>query len=189
MAAYRLRPLLTALPNTRNLSLYKSNISLSNLYPKSSLNFTTPVSIPDNGSAFSGFIPVDKVDITYSRSSGPGGQHVNTVNTKVDVRFHVESAEWLSDDVKKRILENLKNKINKDGYLVVRSDKTRSQIYNQADAMMILRRLIHSALVTKPAITQETLEVLRKRKEKANQERLMKKRMHSLKKKDRQDNF
>lgn len=45
--------------------------------------------------------------ITYSRSSGPGGQHVNTVNTKVDLRVHLESASWLHPDIRARILEKV----------------------------------------------------------------------------------
>lgn len=49
----------------------------------------------------------DKLDITYSRSSGPGGQNVDKVNTKVDLRFHVASAEWLSQDIRDRILEQV----------------------------------------------------------------------------------
>lgn len=45
--------------------------------------------------------------ITYSRSSGPGGQHVNTVNTKVDLRFKVAEAQWISEKVKSRLLNEV----------------------------------------------------------------------------------
>ena len=50
---------------------------------------------PPTGDEFSGFIPVNKLDITYSRSRGPGGQHVNIANTKVDLRFHLNKATWI----------------------------------------------------------------------------------------------
>ncbi|KAI8854756.1 hypothetical protein BC829DRAFT_439036 [Chytridium lagenaria] len=40
-------------------------------------------------------IPVDKLEISFSRSSGPGGQNVNKVNTKVDLRFEPSDADWL----------------------------------------------------------------------------------------------
>jgi hypothetical protein len=50
----------------------------------------------------------DKLHITYSQSSGPGGQNVNTVNTKVDLRFHVASAEWISQDIRDKILEQVR---------------------------------------------------------------------------------
>lgn len=52
---------------------------------------------------FNGYIPMNKITVTYSRSSGPGGQNVNKLDTKVDVRFHVESAEWISEEVRERL--------------------------------------------------------------------------------------
>jgi hypothetical protein len=50
----------------------------------------------------------DKLHITYSRSAGPGGQNVDKVNTKVDLRFHVGSAEWISQDIRQRILDRVR---------------------------------------------------------------------------------
>ena len=41
--------------------------------------------------------------MTYSRSSGPGGQNVNKINSKVDLRFHLASAEWLSSELKEKV--------------------------------------------------------------------------------------
>lgn len=46
----------------------------------------------------------DKVQITGCRSSGPGGQHVNTTNTKATLRFHLESADWIPEELRKRLL-------------------------------------------------------------------------------------
>lgn len=57
---------------------------------------------------FNGYIPMNKITVTYSRSSGPGGQNVNKLDTKVDVRFHVESAEWISEEVRERLLIRVK---------------------------------------------------------------------------------
>lgn len=56
---------------------------------------------------FNGYIPMNQLKITYSRSSGPGGQNVNCVDTKVDIRFHVTSADWLSEETKKLLLEQV----------------------------------------------------------------------------------
>lgn len=50
-------------------------------------------------------VPINKVQIIYSRSSGPGGQNVNKVNTKVTLRFDLRFADWMSDKVKQRLIE------------------------------------------------------------------------------------
>lgn len=63
--------------------------------------------MPDPKAKFSGFIPLDKIKITYSGSSGPGGQNVNCVNTKVDLRFQVDSATWLSEEIRTKLMEQV----------------------------------------------------------------------------------
>lgn len=60
-----------------------------------------------NDVKFSGYIPIEELDVTYSRSSGPGGQNVNCVDTKVDVRFKVEGAKWIPEVVRTRLLEEV----------------------------------------------------------------------------------
>ncbi|XP_067005115.2 large ribosomal subunit protein mL62 [Anabrus simplex] len=176
---------IVSLCNTRHSS-YNSSLSLKNLYPSSSLLITTPSKVPESsGGNYSGYIPIDQLQITYSRSSGPGGQNVNVVNSKVDLRFHVESASWISSDIKAKLLEKYKTKITKDGFFVIRSEKTRSQQLNLADAMERLRSTIWKLLEPEPSITPETEEMLRRRKEKAVRMRLVEKRMKSQKKEDR----
>lgn len=63
-------------------------------------------------SKFNGYIPMKKVEVKYSRSSGPGGQNVNKVDTKVDLRFHVESSTWIPDAVREKILAQVKTFLN-----------------------------------------------------------------------------
>lgn len=46
---------------------------------------------------------MNDISVTYSRSSGPGGQNVNRVDTKVDLRFHLETAEWISEAVREKM--------------------------------------------------------------------------------------
>lgn len=70
-------------------------------------------------------IPLDKIDLRYSRSSGPGGQNVNKLNTKVDIRFHVASADWLPQAVRDRIVLYNPQRINKEGDLIVTSQESR----------------------------------------------------------------
>ncbi|XP_018323920.1 peptidyl-tRNA hydrolase ICT1, mitochondrial [Agrilus planipennis] len=170
----------------RQLSSYKSAISLANMYPQSSLKLST-VKPPPQKEEFNGYIPIDDLVITYSRSTGPGGQNVNKVNTKVDLRFHLETAKWLNDNVKKNLAEQLRSKITKDGFLVFKSDLTRFQQMNVADCLEKLRTAIREASKDKSSnISSETEELIRRRKEKAARERLTIKRHRSQIKADRQ---
>ena len=70
-------------------------------------------------------IPLDKIELRYSRSSGPGGQNVNKLNTKVDIRFNVREADWIPPAVRDRILLYNPNRINNDGELIVTSQEGR----------------------------------------------------------------
>lgn len=70
-------------------------------------------------------IPLDAINLSFTRSSGAGGQNVNKVNTKVEIRFHVDSASWIPADWKDRLKQQQGNKINKEGELVVSSQEHR----------------------------------------------------------------
>ncbi|XP_053607442.1 large ribosomal subunit protein mL62 [Plodia interpunctella] len=165
---------------------YKSSISLETLYPNSSLKLTTPSFNPDPKEKFSGFIPIEKLDITYSASSGPGGQNVNKVHTKVDLRFKLSEADWLHPDIRQKLTELHAKKLTKEGYLIVRSDVTRSQQLNLADCMRKLREMIRDAAVTKKEASPETQERIRQRHLKAARMRVAIKREESLKRAMRQ---
>ncbi|KAJ6388810.1 hypothetical protein OIU77_027213 [Salix suchowensis] len=84
-------------------------------------------------------ITLDHVTVSFARSGGPGGQNVNKVNTKVDMRFNVTNAYWLNDRIRERIMQMEKNRINKDGEIVVSSTKTRTQKGNIDDALAKLQ--------------------------------------------------
>jgi peptidyl-tRNA hydrolase ICT1 len=70
---------------------------------------------------FSATVTRDKLIINFSRSQGPGGQNVNKVNSKADVRFHVDSADWISPEVRERLKTSYAHFINKEGELIVQS--------------------------------------------------------------------
>lgn len=98
----------------------------------------------------------------------------------------MESANWIPENAKQRILNEHKTKINKDGFLIIRSEVTRFQQLNLADALEKLRNLIReSEKSLKPEMSADTLEKIRKRQEMAANQRLMLKRQKSATKESR----
>ncbi|KAG5675338.1 hypothetical protein PVAND_005248 [Polypedilum vanderplanki] len=169
-------------------SCYKSDISLETLYPNSKQNIFTPSPPSLSQEKFNGYIPIDQLQISYDRASGPGGQNVNKVATKVDLRFHVQSANWIPEKAKQQLIENNKMKINKEGFLIIKSDLTRYQQMNLADALEKLRNLIREAEKPKNVeLSPETLEKIRKRQEIAANQRLIQKRQKSATKEGRKE--
>jgi len=84
---------------------------------------------------------------SFARSSGPGGQNVNKVSTRVTLRFNVDASSVLTPELRRRIYSKLASRINKDGVLQVTSQRTRSQELNRADVLerfaTLLRETIH----------------------------------------------
>jgi ribosome-associated protein len=72
---------------------------------------------------------------TASRSSGAGGQNVNKVSSRIELRFHVSSSASLSEEEKKMVLEKAGNKISKEGFLQIFSQTSRSQLVNKQTAV------------------------------------------------------
>ncbi|MGC1391114.1 MAG: alternative ribosome rescue aminoacyl-tRNA hydrolase ArfB [Bacteroidales bacterium] len=81
-----------------------------------------------------------------SRSSGPGGQNVNKVSTKVELRFNLLLTTSFSDNEKELIFNKLKNKINSDGEIILVSQSERSQLMNKLAVTEKFYDLVSKAL-------------------------------------------
>lgn len=90
-------------------------------------------------------IPTDKLNISFTRSSGAGGQNVNKVNTKVELRFHLMEATWIPQEVRQRIKQNQASKMNKDGFIILSSQEFRTQGQNRKDVLDKLQDIILKA--------------------------------------------
>lgn len=91
-------------------------------------------------------IPLSEVVELASRSSGPGGQHVNTSSTRVTLRWNLRTTEGLHAPARARAIARLAGRLSRTGELVVHSDRHRSRRRNQETARERLREIVEEAL-------------------------------------------
>lgn len=128
-------------------------------------------------------IILSELQFSTSRSSGPGGQHVNKTESRVTVDFYVLRSKGLTDFEKMLLLENLSYRMTKEGVLQLSCSNSRSQAKNKEDCIDRLFVLITKNTVVKKKRLKTTISKA------AKQKRLDKKKQRSQIKKLRGKNF
>lgn len=125
-------------------------------------------------------LPLSELDFSFTRSGGPGGQHVNRNETKVELRWDITNSATLNDHQRRLIQERLPQYITKDGILRLVSNETRSQHRNRQAVMQRLQNLVTEALrprrkrrPTRPSagVRARRIEQKRRRSEKKKRRR------------------
>ena len=100
-------------------------------------------------------IPLSEFELSYARSSGPGGQNVNKVNSKAILRWNIFRTMSLPFDVRMRVIKKLESKLTSQGEILITSDRFRDQTMNREDCFEKLRIFI-AAAVNPPKVRKKT---------------------------------
>lgn len=100
-------------------------------------------------------IPASELGWRFSRSSGPGGQHVNTSDSRVELSWNVAESAVLSDGQRLRLVSRLGQRLV-DGVLTVSASERRSQLRNREIALAKLSALVAEGLAPEPARRRAT---------------------------------
>jgi len=92
-----------------------------------------------------------ELEFTTSRASGPGGQHVNKVNSRVTLKFDIRSSSILTEEEKAVLMEKLTTRITGDGVLLLSAQEKRSQLQNKDAVIEKLDQLLAKAMLRKKA--------------------------------------
>src|SRR5205085_6959122 len=92
-------------------------------------------------------IPLAEFEFTYARSSGPGGQNVNKVNSKATLRWGVRGSPSLPDDVRERFLAAYGSRVTTEGDILIVSQRFRDQAKNIDDCLAKLREMLAAVAV------------------------------------------
>ncbi|XP_066188057.1 large ribosomal subunit protein mL62 [Sylvia atricapilla] len=166
---------------------YRSSHSLDKLYPPRQDGTAARTTAEPQPPVLD--IPMARLTVSYSRSSGPGGQNVNKVNSKAEVQFHLASADWIPEAVRQKMALMYRNKINRAGELIVTSEESRYQMRNLAICLEKIRTMVTEATEKPKVVSKETAQKLIERVEKMNRERLRQKKIHSAIKQSRKADF
>ena len=124
-------------------------------------------------------IPRSEIELQATRSSGPGGQHVNKVSTRVVLRFHVAESPSIPEGMRSRFLKAHANRITTEGWGVISCDTHRSRLRNESDCIERLQEMLRA--IAAPPKKRRPTRPTRASKER----RLQDKRVRSDRKKTR----
>ncbi len=112
-------------------------------------------------------IPISELEFTFARSSGPGGQNVNKTSSKAIMRWSLQAAEWVPEDVKHRFRENFASRLTSDGVVVIHSDESRDRSTNERRCIEKLQDMLRRVWLPpkKRVATKPTYSSQRKRVE------------------------
>jgi len=125
----------------------------------------------------------NELEFSTSRSSGPGGQNVNKVNSKVTLRWNVKDSPLLLPEEKELLLQKLSTRLTTEGVLILTSQDKRSQLQNKEEV------LGKFDLLLKNAVAKKKKRKTTKPSKSSVKSRLDRKKKHSDKKKMRQNRF
>lgn len=116
-------------------------------------------------------LPLSELEYGASRSGGPGGQHVNTSSTRIEVWWDVAGSPSLTDGQRAQLLQRLKPRLDTSGRLRIVSSGSRSQLRNREDATERLRSTVAAALAerkkrkpTRPSAAAKAARLAAKRR-------------------------
>jgi ribosome-associated protein len=123
-------------------------------------------------------LPLSELEYRASRSGGPGGQHVNTSSTRIEVWWDVAGSPCLSEEQRTQLLQRLRARLDSNGRLRIVSSGSRSQLRNREDATERLRSTVAAALAvrkkrkpTKPSRAAKAARLEAKRRRAATKQR------------------
>ena len=91
-------------------------------------------------------VPASELELRTSRAGGPGGQHVNTTDSKVELRWSVGTSSALSESQRQRVLERLASRLTSQGVLILTSAEHRSQHRNREAVLARFQSVVGEAL-------------------------------------------
>ncbi|MFL5402705.1 MAG: alternative ribosome rescue aminoacyl-tRNA hydrolase ArfB [Gemmatimonadales bacterium] len=123
-------------------------------------------------------LPLAELDYRASRSGGPGGQHVNTSSTRIEVWWDIAGSPTLTPEQRAQLLERLRPRLDSSGRLRLVSSGTRSQLRNREDVTERLQSVVAAALAprkkrkaTKPSRAAKAARLEAKRRRSTIKER------------------